>query len=168
MTSLSSSRMAAAWLLCFPSCCPIESLRSGHPRLLTRAATGSPWCVVPYEMFFDALAGRVTDETGSLSSSRAPSLAPSPLRTGLEGFPFIRLEHSKRPPEQRGRGLIQNEADLLDTDLLPIRTAEGIPPAVCEAAPMAYAIVICFASCIGSSRVLELSTNRKSAPFPAR
>ena len=35
-------------------------------------------------------------------------------------------------------------------------------------APMAYAIVICFASCIGSSRVLELSTNRKSAPFPAR
>jgi hypothetical protein len=48
---------------------------------------------------------------------------------------------------------MQNEADLLDTDLLPIRTAEGIPPAVCEAAPMAYAIVICFASCIGSSRV---------------
>jgi hypothetical protein len=63
---------------------------------------------------------------------------------------------------------MQNEADLRDTDLLPIRTAEGIPPAVCEAAPMAYAIVICFASCIGSSRVLELSTNRKSAPFPAR
>jgi hypothetical protein len=29
---------------------------------------------------------------------------------------------------------MQNEADLLDTDLLPIRTAEGIPPAVCEAA----------------------------------
>jgi hypothetical protein len=46
---------------------------------------------------------------------------------------------------------MQNEADLLDTDSLPIRTAEGIPPAVCEAAPMAYAIVICFASCIGSS-----------------
>src|SRR6267154_2850718 len=39
---------------------------------------------------------------------------------------------------------------------------------VCKAAPMAYAIVICFASCIGSSRVLELSTIRKSAPFPAR
>jgi hypothetical protein len=32
------------------------------------------------------------------SSSRAPSLAPSPLRTGLEGFPFIRLEHPKTPP----------------------------------------------------------------------
>ena len=30
---------------------------------------------------------------------------------------------------------MQNESDLLDTDLLPIRTAEGIPPAVCEAAP---------------------------------
>jgi hypothetical protein len=62
---------------------------------------------------------------------------------------------------------VQNESDLLDTDLLPIRTAMK-SPVVCEAAPMAYAIVICFASCIGSSRVLELSTNRKSAPFPAR
>lgn len=49
----------------------------------------------------------LTSDTGSyslqvlgakLSSSRAPSLAPSPLRTGLEGFPFIRLEHSKTPP----------------------------------------------------------------------
>jgi len=35
---------------------------------------------------------------GQLSSSRAPLLAPSPLRTGLEGFPFIRLEHPKTPP----------------------------------------------------------------------
>jgi hypothetical protein len=33
-----------------------------------------------------------------LPSSRAPLLAPSPLRTGLEGFPFIRLEHPKTPP----------------------------------------------------------------------
>src|SRR6266576_5805385 len=33
----------------------------------------------------------------SWSSSRAPLLAPSPLRTGLEGFPFIRLEHPKTP-----------------------------------------------------------------------
>ncbi len=32
-----------------------------------------------------------------LSSGRAPLLAPSPLRTGLEGFPFIRLEHPKTP-----------------------------------------------------------------------
>src|SRR6267154_5219530 len=32
------------------------------------------------------------------SSSRAPLLAPSPLRTGLEGFPFIRLEHLRTPP----------------------------------------------------------------------
>jgi hypothetical protein len=73
----------------------------------------------------------------------------------------LKVSHSsgsstqKRPPEQRGRGLIQNESDLLDTDLLPIRTAVE-SPVVCEAAPMAYAIVICFASCIGSSRVLEL------------
>jgi hypothetical protein len=52
----------------------------------------------------------------------------------------------KRPHEKRGRGLIQNEADLLDTDLLPIRTAVENPPTVCEAAPMACAIVIllCF------------------------
>ena len=63
---------------------------------------------------------------------------------------------------------MQNESDLLDTDSLPIRTTVENPAVVCEAAPMAYAIIICFASCIGSSRVLELSTNRKSAPFPAR
>jgi hypothetical protein len=63
---------------------------------------------------------------------------------------------------------MQNEADLLDTDLLPIHTAVDNPPVVCEAAPTACAVVICFASFIGSSNVLELSTNRKSAPFPAR
>jgi hypothetical protein len=28
----------------------------------------------------------------------ASFFAPSPLRTGLEGFPFIRLEHPKTPP----------------------------------------------------------------------
>ena len=39
---------------------------------------------------------------------------------------------------------------------------------VCEAAPTGCPVVICFASYLGSSRVLELSTNRKSAPFPAR
>jgi len=83
-------------------------------------------------------------------------LAPSPLRTGLEGFPSSGSSTQKRPPEKRGRGLIQNESDLLDTDSLPIRAAVENPPVVYEAAPMAYAIVICFASCIGSSRGLEL------------
>ena len=39
-----------------------------------------------------------SDVTRLGSSSRAPLLAPSPLRTGLEGFPFIRLEHPKTPP----------------------------------------------------------------------
>jgi len=63
---------------------------------------------------------------------------------------------------------MQNESDLLDTDLLPIRAAVENPPAVCEAAPTGCPVVICFASCIGSSRVLELSTIRKSAPFPAK
>src|SRR6266849_9381294 len=38
------------------------------------------------------------ERTLVLSSGRAPLLAPSPLRTGLEGFPFIRLEHPKTPP----------------------------------------------------------------------
>src|SRR5437868_15047451 len=39
-----------------------------------------------------------SDVTRLGSSSRAPLLAPGPLRTGLEGFPFIRLEHPKTPP----------------------------------------------------------------------
>ena len=76
------------------------------------------------------------------------------------------MEKITRYYESRGVALGQHWHP--PTALLPIRTAEGIPPAVCEAAPMAYAIVICFASCFGSSRVLEVSTNRKSAPFPAR
>ena len=96
--------------------------------------------------------GDVGPTCPSLSSSQAPLLAPSPLRTGLEGFPFIRSSTQKRPHEQRGRGLVQNKSDLLDTDLLPIRTTVA-SPVVCEAAPMAYAIVICFASCIGSSAI---------------
>src|SRR5260370_2569974 len=50
---------------------------------------------------------------------------------------------------------MQNEADLLDTDLLQIRTTVENPPVVCEAAPTGCPVVICFASCIGSSRVLE-------------
>jgi hypothetical protein len=40
--------------------------------------------------------------------------------------------------------------------LLPIRAAVENPPAMCEAAPTARAVVICFASFIGSSRGLEL------------
>jgi hypothetical protein len=35
----------------------------------------------------------------TLSSSRAPLLAPSPLRTGLEGFPSSGSSTQKRPPE---------------------------------------------------------------------
>jgi len=96
-----------------------------------------------------------------LPSGQAPLLAPSPLRTGLEGFPFIRLEHPKTPPEKRGRGLMQNESDLLDTDLLPIRTTMQNPPGVCEAAPTARAVVICFASFIGSSSGLEFEHQRE-------
>src|SRR5258708_23283653 len=65
----------------------------------------SPLCLVGY-VRWDARSDRVpplqtiifSSFTGRTSSSRAPSLAPSPLRTGLEGFPFIRLEHSKTPP----------------------------------------------------------------------
>jgi hypothetical protein len=72
------------------------------------------------------------------------------------------------PMKKRERGPRQNKEDLLDTDLPPIRTEVENPPAVWEAAPTACAVVICFASCIGSSRVLELSTNRKSAPSDCR
>jgi hypothetical protein len=43
------------------------------------------------------------------SNSRAPLLAPSPLRTGREGFPLSGSSTQKRSPEKRGRGLIQNE-----------------------------------------------------------
>jgi hypothetical protein len=48
------------------------------------------------------------------------------------GFLHSFVSHSsgsstqKRPHEQRGRGLMQNESDLLDTDLLPIRTTVEI------------------------------------------
>jgi hypothetical protein len=50
--------------------------------------------------------------------------------------PDLKVSHSsgsstqKRPHEKRGRGLIQNESDLLDTDLLPIRTAVESPSCV--------------------------------------
>src|SRR6266436_7041377 len=71
-----------------------------------------------------------SDVTRLGSSSRAPLLAPSPLRTGLEGFPSSGSSTQKRPHEKRGRGLIQNEADLLDSDLLPIRTAVESPSCV--------------------------------------
>src|SRR5260370_7431561 len=54
-----------------------------------------------------------------VSSGRAPLLAPSPLRTGLEGFPSSGSSTQKRPLEKRGRGLIQSEEALLDTDFLP-------------------------------------------------
>jgi hypothetical protein len=56
---------------------------------------------------------------------------------------------------------MQNESDLLDTDLLPIRTAVKNPPGVCEAAPTACAVVIRFASLIGSSSGLELEHQRE-------
>ena len=56
---------------------------------------------------------------------------------------------------------MQNESDLLDTDLLPIRAAAENPPIVCEAAPTACAVVICFASFIDSSSGLEFEHQRE-------
>jgi hypothetical protein len=41
---------------------------------------------------------RVAEVQRCRSSSQAPLLAPGPLRTGLEGFPFIRLERPRTPP----------------------------------------------------------------------
>ena len=50
----------------------------------------------------------------------------------------------------------------LDTDLRPIRTAvEEETTSVWEAAPAACAVVICFASCIGSTNGLELEHHRE-------
>jgi len=56
---------------------------------------------------------------------------------------------------------MQDESDLLDTDLLPIRTTMQNAPGVCEAAPTARAVVICFASFIGSSSGLEFEHQRE-------
>ncbi len=65
---------------------------------------------------------------------------------------------------------MQNKSDLLDTDLLSIRTTMQNPPGVCEAAPTARAVVICFASFIGSSSGLEFEHQREVSsvllPFP--
>jgi hypothetical protein len=47
--------------------------------------------------------------TGLLPSGQAPLLVPNPLRTGLEGFPSSGSSTQKRPPEKRGRGLIQKQ-----------------------------------------------------------
>ena len=102
------------------------------------------------------LRGLAPSNGGWLLGDRDLTPTLPPLRTGLEGFPSSGSSTQKRPLEKRGRGLIQNEADLLDTGLLPIRTAVENPPDVCEAAPTACTVVICFGSCIGSSRGLEL------------
>src|SRR5216684_5864256 len=94
---------------------------------------------------------KLTSQPFQLSSGRAPLLAPSPLRTGLEGFPSSGSSTQKRPPEKRGRGLIQKKPDLLDSDLLPSRTVEENPSAMWVAAPTGCPVVICFASFLGSS-----------------
>jgi hypothetical protein len=56
---------------------------------------------------------------------------------------------------------MQKESDLLDTGVLPIRTAVENPPSVWEAAPTGCPVVICFASCIGSSSGLEFEHQRE-------
>jgi len=81
--------MAAAGLLCFPSCCPIGWLRSGHPRS-KKFSLG----VVPYEMFFDAPAGRVTDETGLLSGW--PIIRELKRRLALSGGKAVQQVGTKR------------------------------------------------------------------------
>src|SRR5260370_35405600 len=100
----------------------------------------------------------------------APAMAPSPLRTGLEGFPSSGSSTQKRPLEKRGRGLIQSEADLLDTDLLPIRAAvEKKIHQSClklhqRVAPSSFALLHTSVP----KELSSLSPHRKSAPFPAR
>jgi eukaryotic-like serine/threonine-protein kinase len=59
----------------------------------------------------DATVGPAETEltTPGVVMGTAPYMAPSPLRTGLEGFPSSGSSTQKRPLEKRGRGLIQNE-----------------------------------------------------------
>src|SRR5258705_5799963 len=78
----------------------------------------SPLCLVGY-VRWDARSDRVPP----WPSSQARLLAPSPLRTVRNTFALHGSSTQKRPHEKRGRGLIQNEADLLDTGLRPTRTA---------------------------------------------
>jgi hypothetical protein len=74
--------------LCIPSPCPIRSLRSGHPRSLTRPTNRFSLGVVLYETLFDAPAGRVTDETGLLPVGRQ-------LRSRIRAKPAIVVTRRK-------------------------------------------------------------------------
>ena len=70
--------------------------RGSKPQL--RRSDNSGQGLATYEVAVLQLTTQAVWKTADfLSSGRAPLLAPSPLGTGLEGFPFIRLEHPKTP-----------------------------------------------------------------------
>jgi hypothetical protein len=94
------------------------------------------------------------------SDSPEPAVVDKPQSTRVEE-PTLLCNHLPLAGIPHGRFRRYQALDVLGEAKLG-------SDAVCEAAPTACAVVICFASCIGSSNVLELGTNRKSAPFPAR
>src|SRR5258708_39778792 len=75
----------------------------------------------------------------------------------------MRLEHSITPPKKtRGRSLIPLQNKTYSIRVCGQLARRWInPPAVCEAAPTACAVVICFASLIGSANVLEFEHHRE-------
>src|SRR5882672_732935 len=103
------------------------------------------------------------------SSGRAPLLAPSPLRTGLEGFPFIRLEHPKNAPmknEDAARFKTNQTYSILTCCRFARRWKihRSCVKLHQRVAPSSFALLHASVP----QEFLELSTNRKSAPFPAR
>jgi hypothetical protein len=104
-----------------------------------------------------AMAPRVLAMRGEVRSRPAGQS----LQQLFRSQPFIRLEHSITPPK-KGRSLVP-----LQNKTYSIRVCSQLarrwinPPGVCEAAPTACAVVICFASCIGSANVLEFEHHRE-------
>src|ERR1700687_169898 len=106
---------------------------------------------------------------GHMSSSRAPLLAPSPLRTGLEGFPSSGSSTPKRPLEKRGRGLIQKPNKTCSILACCRFGRRGRIHQACvkphqRLAPSSFALLH---SSVPQA-VSSWSTNGKSAPFLAR
>jgi hypothetical protein len=95
-------------------------------------------------------------------SSRAPSRRPSPLRTVRETFASHGSSTQERPSKKQGRSLIQVQIRPTRYRLAANSYGNGYnPPDVCEAAPTAFAVVICIASFIGSANVLEFEYHRE-------
>ena len=106
--------------------------------------------------------GRLGAVGGASPGNRAALRPLGPLRTGLESFPSSGSSTQKRPLEQRGRSLIPVQNKTYSIRVCGQLARQWInSPGVCEAAPTACAVVICFASFIGSANVLEFEHHRE-------